>query len=136
MSRTITVSTEAFAAIWADRQPGEESEDAILRRKFGCASPVESPEPAPATGLNGGVYDSRNNVSFPRGFTIFRTYKHRDYEAVAQDGAWVRRDTGERYPTLNRLNASITTGAENVWNGNWKYKTDDGMIRSIDHLRR
>lgn len=135
MSRTITVSTEVFAAIWADRRPGEESEDAILRRKFSCARP-ESPDSAPATNQNGGVYDSRNNVKFPRGFTIFRTYKHREYEAVAQDGVWVRTDTGERYPTLNRLNASITTGAENVWNGNWKYRTEDGTIRSIDHLRR
>lgn len=136
MSRTITVSTEVFAAIWADRRPGEESEDAILRRRFGCASSVENPDPAPATTLNGGVYDSRNNVKFPRGFTIFRTYKHKEYEAVAQDGVWVRKDTGGRYPTLNRLNASITTGAENVWNGNWKYRAEDGTIRSIDHLRR
>ena len=40
------------------------------------------------------------------------------------------------YPTLNQLNASIATGAENIWNGNWKYRTEDGSIRSINDLRR
>jgi len=32
--RTIQVSVDTFAAIWADRRAGENSEDEILRRKF------------------------------------------------------------------------------------------------------
>ncbi len=42
MYRTITVSTEVFAAIWAKRQDGEETEDAILRRVFGCSGDAPS----------------------------------------------------------------------------------------------
>ena len=136
MSRTITVSTDVFAAIWANRQEGEETEDAILRRRFGCAKTGGSQESQPALNGSGGVRDARNNVHFPRGFVAFRTYKRREYEAIAQDGAWLRKDTGDLYPTLNQLNASIAAGAENIWNGNWKYRAEDGTIRSINDLRR
>ena len=133
MSRTITISTDVFAALWAQRQNGEESEDAILRRILGCAK-GSSGEPKEPNG--GGVHDTRNDVYFPRGFSALRTYKRRQYEAIAQDGAWLRKDNGKRYPTLNQLNASIAAGAENIWNGNWKYRADDGSLRSINDLRR
>ncbi|WDR03098.1 hypothetical protein PSQ19_02530 [Devosia algicola] len=45
MNRTIPVSTEVFAAIWAARKTGEETEDAILRRILQCANPIEAPNP-------------------------------------------------------------------------------------------
>ena len=83
----------------------------------------------------GGVHDARNDVHFPEGFEIFRNYKRREYKATARAGVWVREDTGKRYPTLNRLNESISSGSENVWNGSWKYRTPDGSFRSIDSLR-
>lgn len=136
MSRSITVSTDVFAAIWAKRQEGEESEDAILRGVLGC--PKAEDDPVTTSSVingSGGVYDTRNNVRFPRGFEIFRTYKRREYKAVAQDGAWLRKDTGNLYPTLNQLNDSIAAGPENVWNGNWKYRAEGGSIRSINDLR-
>ncbi len=133
MSRTITLSTAVFAAIWAERRDGEETEDAILRRLLGCGGGVQ------ADGghgeREGGVHDARNDVHFPEGFEIFRTYKRREYKATARAGVWLREDTGERYPTLNRLNESISSGNENVWNGSWKYRTPDGSFRSIDSLR-
>ena len=44
-------------------------------------------------------------------------------------------EIGERYPTLNQLNESIVSGNENVWNGNWKYRTPECAWRSIDTLR-
>lgn len=136
MSRSIIVSTDVFAAIWADRQDGEETEDAILRRKFGCGKAEDNQPNQTFVHGNGGVRDTRNNVHFPRDFIAFRTYKRREYEAVAQDGAWLRRDTGDLYPTLNQLNASIAAGPENIWNGNWKYRTEDGSLRPISDLRR
>ncbi len=125
MSRTITLSTSVSAAIWAERRDGEETENAILRRLLGCGD---------ADWANGG-HDARNDVHFLEGFEIFRTYKRREYKATARAGVWVREDTGERYPTLNRLNESISSGNENVWNGSWKYRTPDGSFRSIDSLR-
>ena len=130
MSRTITLSTAVFAAIWAERRAGEETEDAILRRLLGCGGGAQ------VNGeQEGGVYDARNDVHFPEGFEIFRNYKRREYKATARRGVWVREDTGKRYPTLNRLNESIASGNENVWNGSWKYRTSDGSFRSIDSLR-
>lgn len=135
MSRTITISTEVFAAIWAKRQEGEETEDEILRRLLGCSAPTGNKPSSRAFGGTGGVYDSRNDVRFPEGFEIFRIYKGREYRAQARAGMWFRLDNSERYPTLNRLNSSITAGPENVWNGNWKYRTADGITRSIGDLR-
>lgn len=136
MNRTIPVSTDVFAAIWASRHEGEDSEDDILRRILGVAESKRDRQPSQTLQGSGGVLDRRNNVQFPQGFEIFRTYKRKEYRAVAQDGNWLRLDTGELYPTLNQLNTSIATGTENVWNGNWKYKDESGTIHSIDALRR
>jgi hypothetical protein len=134
MSRTISISTEVFAAIWARRQPGQETEDAILRGVFGCDE-AEAPL-AVAVPATGGVHDMRNDVRFSEGFEILRTYKRREYSAKATAGVWVRSDNGKSYATLNQLNASIAAGAENVWNGNWKYRGPNGELRSIGELRR
>ena len=140
MMRSLNVSTEVFAAIWAKRQDGEETEDAILKRLLGCSHVATAANVANAGNKvasgGGGVHDSRYGVDFPEGFEILRTYKRRNYVAVAKGGFWVRADNGERYPTLNQLNGSIAAGAENVWNGNWKYKATDGSVRSIGDLRR
>ena len=136
MSRTFPVSTDVFAAIWAKRQEGEDSEDDILRRILGIAKSEKDARPRQALQRSGGCRDRRNNVHFPQGFEIFRTYKRKDYRAIAQDGNWLRLDTGDLYPTLNQLNTSIAAGTENVWNGNWKFKDESGMIQSIDKLRR
>ena len=137
MSRTLSVSTAVFAAIWAERREGEETEDAILRRLLKCGSNNETvPREVSPAGAGTGVYDVRNSVHFEEGFEIFRSYKGREYRATASGGSWLRRDNDQRYPTLNQLNASIAAGAENVWNGNWKFRRSDGVARSISELRR
>lgn len=133
MSRTVTVSTAVFAAIWANRRDGEETENTILSRMLGCSEEARANETA-ATG-DGGVHDSRNNVHFPESFEVFRNYKGKEYKAIAKQGGWLREDTGERYPTLNQLNNSIVSGNENIWNGNWKYRAPEGTRRPIDTLR-
>jgi hypothetical protein len=130
--RTIDVSTSVYALVWANRQEGEETEDAILRRLLGAAQ--ESARDPAVSG--GGVLDARSGVHFPEGFRIFRRYKGREFAAVATGGQWRREDSGTIYPTLNQLNSSIAAGTENVWNGNWKFKERDSTIKSIDALRR
>ncbi|PHZ84764.1 hypothetical protein [Paremcibacter congregatus] len=135
MPRTITVSTDVFAAIWAKREDGEENEDQILQRIFGCKKNTTDQISHHISSQSGGVYDSRNNVHFPQGFKIFRMYKGKEYCAIAQDGVWVREGVGGHFPTLNQLNHSIAAGNENVWNGNWKYRTEDGSIRPISDRR-
>ena len=136
MSRTISVSTDVFASIWAQRHEGEETEDAILRRILGCEPASAAPANASGAQSEVGYVDSRNGVTFPKGFTIVRTYKRKEYSAVAEDGHWRRADNGQTYGSLNQLNASIAAGNENVWNGNWKFRADDGTLQPLDALRR
>lgn len=143
MERTIIVSTEVFSAIWSRRHDGEETEDQILRRVLGCKPSTETASlphgldiARSSAGLAGsGVRDHRNGIHFREGFEIFRAYKGRVYEAVATNGCWQRRDNWCLYPTLNQLNSSIVSGAENVWNGNWKFRDQDGEVKSIGSLR-
>lgn len=131
MNRSISISTDVFAAIWASRKDGESTEDSILRRLLGCSR--EAPSTPAAT--NGGVYDSRNNVRFDEGFEAVRSYKGREFRAIATNGNWLRQDTGEKFATLNQLNTTIADGNENIWNGNWKYRSDNGKLISINTLR-
>ncbi len=135
MTRSITVSTDVFAAIWAERQDGEETEDEILRRIFACLNANGEEESAFPSNGSGGVYDTRNNVHFSEGFEVFRVYKNLEYRAEALNGVWVRQDTGEQFSTLSSLNRSITGGRESVWNGAWRYITEDGSNQSIRILR-
>jgi hypothetical protein len=139
-TRTIQVSTDAFAAIWADRRVGENSEDAIIRRKFNVeAAPTEVQHEAPSstdrrTSPSGiGYYDRRFGVQFAEGFEIFRHYKGTDYSAKPTSGYWLLMNTGDLYPTLNRLSKAI--GAqEDAWHG-WRYRDGDGKVHPIRELR-
>ncbi len=106
-----------------------------MRRVFACLKAHNEEEAAPVPDESGGVYDTRNNVHFSEGFEIFRTYKRKEYRAIARNGSWVRQDTGDQFPTLNKLNRSITPGRESVWSGVWRYITEDGSNRSIHVLR-
>jgi hypothetical protein len=134
--RSVNVSTDVYAAIWAARRGGENDEDAILARVLGCKLPAKAEDHhATRYETRAGVFDARNNVRFAEGFEIFRNYKGRRYEAVANGGMWCRKDTGQTYATLNQLNSSIARGAENVWNGNWKFLDAEGSEKSIATLR-
>lgn len=136
MRRSIEVSTDIYAAIWAARQPGENTEEEVLARLLECNPTASAMKVEPVGRVAGtGVYDTRNNVRFAEGFEIFRNYKGRRYEATALGGVWVRKDNGLTYPTLNQLNSSIARGAENVWNGNWKFRDELGKEQSIAKLR-
>ena len=135
MSRSILVSTAVYAAIWASRKAGEESEDVILSRILCCTEQSAGVSFQQKPVLESGFYDRRNAVSFPAGFRISRIYKGQKFEAEAQNGAWFRFDNGQTYRTLNRLNGSIAAGAENVWNGSWTFQDENGQDVSIDRLR-
>lgn len=132
--RNIGVSTGVFAAIWAARKEGEDSEDAILTRLLG-STPAPSEQVVSVRAEGDGVLDARNGVLFREGTEIFRTYRGRRYSARATAGVWLRQDNNTAYASLNRLNASIVDGSENVWNGNWKYQDEQG-VHSINKLRR
>src|SRR5215813_13588279 len=138
--RTIHVSMDTFAAIWADRRTGENSEDAILRRKFNiepAPTEIQSIAPsstAPRSSPSGIGYDDRRfGVHFNEGFEILRYYKGTNYSAKATCGAWLLMNTGDLYPSLNGLSKAI--GAhEDAWHG-WRYRDEEGKVHPIAELR-
>lgn len=126
--RTIQVSTDVFQAIWSARQPGQDTEDAILRGVFRL-------EPERDIHITVGFHDPRYGVKLDPGFTIFRDYKGKHYTATAVQGFWVSSVDQKGYPTLNELNKSIgITGAENAWNA-WQYSDASGRRRPLSDLR-
>ena len=127
--RNISIETDTFAAVWADRQPGEETEDAIIRRKFGVKIALAKQQP-PKIGFS----DPRFGIDLPEGFEIFRTYKGTEYRARAIDGQWMLTNTGEKYPSLNQLSRATSGNVENAWN-NWYYTGRDGKRRLVNELR-
>ena len=133
MQKTIGISTDVFAAIWANRKEGEDTEDVILRRILGCKTNGSN---IITSGANDriGVFEKRKEIEFPYGFAIFRNYKNREYEAVAKDGFWQRTDTNKGYPTLNQLNSSIVDGVESAWDS-WKYRDSNGEIQLLRNWR-
>jgi hypothetical protein len=135
--RQISVSTDTYAAIWGDRRPGEDDEEAILRRKFGVSS--KSVPPAATTGQMkaGGIgfRDSRFGIELPEGFEIFRVYLGTEYRAKAINGKWVLQSDGREFPSLNQLSQAIGARTENAWQ-NWYYRGGDGKRCLVSALRK
>jgi hypothetical protein len=143
--RTISISTDVFAAIWAARKEGEESENVILSRllvgpisttsNFAklTTTPPQS-KPLAATENISGYFEPRYNVKFAEGEEIFRTYKGKEYRARATQGAWLLINNKKLYPSLHKLSWSVVGGRENAWL-NWKYESHDGKAMFIHSLR-
>jgi hypothetical protein len=117
--RPIQVSPDVFQAIWSARKPGQDSEDAILRGVFSI--PQATSQSERDIHVSVGFHDPRYGVKLDPGFTIFRTYKGKQYTARAVQGFWISSTDQRGYPTLNELNKSIgIEGAENAWKA-WQY---------------
>ena len=82
--RSIQVSTDVFQAIWAKRNPDQETEDEILRD-------ILKLPPARDIAVTVGFHNSRYGVQLPVGFTI-----RRDYKGNSLHGAGDRRILGEQ----------------------------------------
>ena len=132
--RTVQLSTEVFAAIWAKRKPGQENEDQILRGVFGLESAGAGSENENASAGARGYLDDQGRVVMPEGFEIFRTYKGREYRAKVTGGKLVLLSTKEVYPSLNKLSWAVVDRNENAWRS-WKYLASDGTEKIIDKLR-
>jgi hypothetical protein len=118
--RTLEVGESTYAAIWAAWKEGDDGEEGVIRRLLGLK----------ISGSNGdrkktGFRDKRYGVEFPEGFRIFRTFKGKDYWAIAQNGVWVR-ENNRHVPSLNQLSAQIGAPTENAWTG-WHYDTGEGV---------
>ena len=134
--RTINVSTDVFAKIWALRQEGEEKEDEILRRVLGVSKQPQNKasEVVPITLDIGGFHDARYDVYFLEGFEIFRFYKGTEYRARATEGYWLLLNNNEIYPSLHKLSQAVVEGNENSWL-NWKYDAGEGRSALINEMR-
>jgi hypothetical protein len=130
--RTIQISTDVFAALWAARRGDEQSEDEILRTLLNVKLAEKPAEPA--TRPKVGFADLRNGLEFPQDFEVFRNYLGTEYRARATNGVWERLDNGGRYPSLNALNQSIGAKFQNAWRS-W-YCTDGGKKKLLHDLRR
>lgn len=130
--RSISVSTDVYAAIWSARVPGEDSEDAILARLLKVRSEVPDKPATPATAA--GFVDARFDVVLPQGFEIFRTYKGTNYRAHAVDGHWKLLTTGQLYNSLNQLSRAASGNIENAWR-NWYFMGKDGKRHLVEGLR-
>jgi hypothetical protein len=130
--RTIEVSTDVFAALWAARRGDEQTEDEILRTilKLKPAEKLTAPSARPKIGYA----DPRNGLRFHEGFEVFRKYLGMSYRARAINGAWVREDNNEAYPTLNALNQSIGAKFQNAWRS-W-YCMEGGKKTLLHDLRK
>jgi hypothetical protein len=125
--RSIQVSLDVFQAIWSARQPGQDSEDSILRGIFRLPETPAQPERDLLVTV--GFHDPRYGVKLDPGFTIFRDYKGKHYTATAVQGFWLSSADGQMYGTLNELNKSIgISGAENAWKA-WQYEDPKSLRR-------
>jgi hypothetical protein len=130
--RTIEVETDVYAAIWADRKPGEDTEDQILARKYGVGR-MQVVFAAKTERV--GWTDPRHGVELKEGQQIFRTYKGKEYRVTASDGYLIRADNNVKYNSLNQLSRSIHNNVENAWN-NWYVALKDGQRQLITGLRK
>jgi hypothetical protein len=130
--RAINITTDVYAAIWAARQPGEDTENDVLARLLNACSPAARAISPAADRV--GFRDSRFDMTLPEGFEIFRNYKGTEYRAKAIGGRWVRQDTGVSYPTLNQLSLATSGNTENAWR-NWYFADRDGHRHLVEKLR-
>jgi hypothetical protein len=128
--RTIQVSTDVFAAIWAARSKGEGSEDEILRNILGVGI-ANTAAPEPKEGI--GFRDPRYGVEVPEGFEIYRTYLGKERRARATGGLWLL-DDGTTHPTVNELSEAIGVVTENAWK-NWFFTDSSGRRQVLSSLR-
>ena len=130
--RMMETSTDVYAAVWAARLPGEDTEDAILRRLLKVPPVTNSAltNKVPPVGLR----DARFDITLPEGFEIFRTYKGTEYRAQAIGGKWRLKNTGKNYDSLNQLSKATSGNIENAWR-NWNFTGKDGRRYKIEGLR-
>jgi hypothetical protein len=129
IAKLVAISPDVFALLWSLRQPGEDDEDAVLRRILTAyrVGGEQSPE------RRGGFVDSRHGVVFPPGFEIFRIYRGEHYSAVAKAGKWHLKGTGA-FNSLNQLSRAIGAKTENAWQ-NWFFLEEEKRRWPIDKRR-
>ena len=131
--RQIEVSVDVFAAIWATRKDGENSENDVLRRILGLAETTPA-KTLPPPQEEAGFKDARFRVELPEGFEIYRVYKGQEIRARASKGKLELIGSGQFFPSFNQLSRAATGNIENAWK-NWFFIGRDGKRHPIEGLR-
>lgn len=137
--RTISVTTDVYAAIWAARLPGEDTENDTLARILGAKPKAPSAAVNKSEGANRypppvGFEDKRFDIVLPEGFEIFRTYKGTEFRARAVGGKWLLANDQSAYPSLNQLSRAVSGNVENAWR-NWYFTGKDSRRHLVEKLR-
>jgi hypothetical protein len=132
--RSVSVSTEVFAAIWAARQNGEDGEDAILARLLKVAAAPDKSAPSRQRPKPLGYFDHRYGFQVPEGFEVFRTFKGVPHKAVATGWKWRLEPDGRLYDSLSALSEAVGARAENAWVG-WLCQNSLGATVPVGSLR-
>jgi hypothetical protein len=139
--KTVQLQNPVYGALWGVALDSDRDENDILRRLLGMtvisnvpAASGSAPIRAATGWVDGGFRDPRYGVLFPEGFTIFRSYRGKNYSARVFNGKWVMPDREVQYDSLNSLNKAIGAGTENAW-FSWNYVDSRGRRKKIGELR-
>lgn len=125
--KTIQLSPDLFAKLWALRQEGEADEEAILAR-------ILAEREGGARNQGGGLHEPAYGLRFKEGFEISKDYLGVLYTAQVTHGHWKLANTGKLYRSLNAMTDSLTKSPTNAW-AFWEYRDGQGRRRKLSSLR-
>jgi hypothetical protein len=120
-TRDIPVSTDVFSAIWAARQPGEHSEDAILRRLLAVPAEASAPNqkptaPRPILPVGGDDGELREAVNKLRLLPTRPNRRTPKSPPARPRASRVRKDGGIRSPTRWRTHSASSVNRDCLGN--------------------
>ena len=123
---SINIDLEIYRLIENKRESFDETQNEILRRLLGLASPVKPI-------IDSGGISLRYSVFLPNGSRLKKVYKGKEYLAEVKDGyIWVN---GKRYPSPSAAAVAVTGSPVNGWRW-WEVKRpQDSEWISLDQLR-
>ena len=125
--RNISVSTEVFAAIWAQRKQGEATEDAILGRIL-LGLERFSFEPEPGGRRRSGSGEMRieeYDLRLPPASRYSGPTRENSTPRPSKTAAGICRTTAGPIESLHRLSWAVVRRGENAWKY-WNYKRRKG----------
>lgn len=125
--KTIQISPDLFAKLWALRQDGEADEEAILAR-------ILAEREGGAKQSGGGLHEPSYGLRFKEGFEISKDYLGVLYTAQVQQGHWKLLSSGKMYRSLNAMTDALTKSPTNAW-AFWEYRDATGKRRKLSTLR-
>lgn len=129
--KEILISLEVAKKLENDRQSFEETEDDILRRKYGLP-PANRPE-SRSNGQGRPVVCRGGTI--PHGTKLRSTYLGRPWSAKVENGRIYLEGGTQEYRSPSAAAWSITRGGVNGWNF-WEYEIESGKWDVLSEIRK